>query len=193
LFKKAEEIKVPTSWSSDGRFLLYFTALVPGTGYDLWVLPLQGDRKPVLLLGTEFNERYGSFSPDMRWIAYDSNESGRVEIYVRPFNASGSSGPSLGSGKWQVSKDGGGQPKWRADGKELIFRAPNGSPMAVDASVGESAFQPGVPKQLFAAPTNNGWDVTADGKRFFMAVPPNQKATDEPITVVLNWQAELKK
>jgi serine/threonine protein kinase len=193
LFKKADEIKLPTSWSRDGRFLLYNTANVPGTGFDLWVLPLEGDRKPVLLLGTEFDERSGSFSPDMRWIAYESNESGLYEIYVRPFNASGSSVPALGPGKWQVSKDGGIQPEWRSNGKELIFRAPNGSPMAVDVNSNGSAFQPGVPKQLFAAPVNTGWDVTADGKRFFMAVRPNQKATDEPITVLLNWQAELKK
>jgi Tol biopolymer transport system component len=107
LLKKPNEIKIPSNWSRDGRFLLYSTANVPRTGVDLWVLPLEGDRKPVLLLGTEFDERGGSFSPDMRWIAYDSNESGRYEIYVRPFNASGSSAPSLGAGKWQVSKDGG--------------------------------------------------------------------------------------
>jgi eukaryotic-like serine/threonine-protein kinase len=193
LFKKANEIKVPSSWSSDGRFLLYSTADTPRTGVDLWVLPVEGDRKPVLLLGTEFDERYGGFSPDMRWVAYDSNESGRFEIYVRPFNAAGSSGPSLGAGKWQVSKDGGTQPNWRADGKELAFRAPNGSPVAVEVDGAGPAFKAGIPKQLFAAPANVGWDMTADGKRFFMAALPNQKATDEPITVVLNWQAELKK
>jgi serine/threonine protein kinase len=193
LFRKADEIKIPESWSRDGRFLLYSTANTARTGSDVWVLPLQGERKPVLLLGTEFEERAGSFSPDMRWVAYFSNESGRFEVYVRPFNASGPGGPSLGPGKWQVSKDGGAQPKWRADGKELIFRAPNGSPVAVEVDGGGPAFKPGIPTQLFAAPADAGWDVTADGKRFFMAVPPNQKATDEPITVVLNWQAELKK
>jgi eukaryotic-like serine/threonine-protein kinase len=190
LLKKPTEIKIPSSWSRDGRFLLYTTANVPNTGFDMWVLPLEDDRKPALLLGTEFNERDGSFSPDTRWIAYDSNESGRYEIYVRPFNASG---PSLGAGKWQVSKDGGTQPRWRADGKELIFRAANGSPVAVEVDGSSPAFQPGIPKQLFAAFGNNTWDVTTDGKRFFMAVPPKQTATDEPITVVLNWQADLKK
>jgi hypothetical protein len=200
LLNKAGEVKYPLSWSRDGRFLLYHTELAPKTGSDLWVLPLEGDRKPVLLLGTEFNELLAVFSPDMRWIAYMSNESGRYEIYVRPFiagstGASGPSGPSLGEGKWQVSKDGGAWPKWRADGKELIFSAPNGSPMAVDVSSNGSAFQPGVPKQLFAAPEGlaGTWDVTSDGKRFLMAIAPVQKAVDEPITVVLNWQAALKK
>jgi len=199
LLKKPGEIKVPSSWSRDGRFLLYETANVPKTGSDLWVLPLEGDRKPVQLLGTEFNEIRGSFSPDMRWIVYASNDSGRFEIYVRPFissgpGASGSSGPSLGEGKWQVSKDGGTQPKWRADGKEVIFRALNGPPMAVDISTSGAAFQPGVPKQLFALPSNVGdWDMTADGKRFLVAMPLNQQSANTPITVVLNWQAELKK
>jgi hypothetical protein len=137
----------------------------------------------------------------MRWIAYTSNESGRLEVYVRPFLASGASGgsgstgaPSLGEGKWQVSKDGGELAKWRADGKELIFRALNGSPMAVDVTTTGAAFQAGVPKQLFAPPPNVGdWDVTADGKRFLAAVPPVQQTTQTPITVVLNWQAALQK
>ena len=162
--------------------MLYYTFNVPQTGQDLWALPLEGDRKPALLLGTQFNEREGSFSPDMRWIAYTSNESGRPEVYVRPFLASGPSGaPSLGEGKWQVSKDGGTLAKWRADGKELIFRAPNGSPMAVDVTTTGAAFQAGVPKQLFALPPNVGdWDVTADGKRFLAAVPPVQQTTQTP-------------
>jgi Tol biopolymer transport system component/predicted Ser/Thr protein kinase len=195
LLKKSAEIKEPNSWSRDGRFLLYNTFNVPKTVQDLWVLPLEGDRKPTLLLGTEFNEREGSFSPDMRWISYLSNESGRAEVYVRPFLASGPSGaPSLGEGKWQVSKDGGRLAKWRADGKELIFRGPNGSPMAVDVTAAGAAFQAGVPKQLFVLPPNVGdWDVTADGKRFLVAVPPAQQTAETPITVVLNWEAALKR
>src|SRR5579863_9085055 len=195
LFKKPGEIKVPTGRSRDGRFLLYYTTTGAQNGDDLWALPLEGDHKPVLLLGTKFNERDGSFSPDMRWIAYTSNESGQAEVYVRPFTTSGSSGaPSLGEGKWQVSKDGGTLAKWRADGKDLIFRAPNGSPMAVDVTASGAAFQAGVPKQLFALPPNVGdWDVTADGKRFLAAVPPVQQTTVTPITVVLNWEAGLKR
>jgi Tol biopolymer transport system component len=198
LLKKPGEIKFPTSWSHDGRFLLYNTFLVPQTGSDLWVLPLEGDRKPVLLLGTNFNEGNGTFSPDGRWVAYASNESGRNEVYVRPFVASGTSakggGPSLGEGKWQVSKDGGTNPSWRADGKEIVFSF-RLAILSVDVSGSGAAFQMGTPKQLFTAPANNGWDVTGDGKRFMMIVPPNQgqQTAPTPITVVLNWQADSKK
>ncbi len=102
------------------------------------------------------------------------------------------SGPSLGEGKWQISKDGGTLPKWRQDGKEIIFRSLSRSPMAVDVSGDGSAFQVGVPKQLFTAPVTVGdWDVTGDGKRILMAVSGGQST--EEITVMLNWQAALKR
>ena len=194
LLKKPGEIMLPTNWSHDGRFLLYYAENVPKTGADLWVLPLEGDRKAVPLLATDFDEGLGAFSPDGRWVAYVSNESGRNEIYVRPFVASGSSGPSLGEGKWQVSKDGGTNPRWRADGKEIIFSF-GPAILSVDVNGSGAGFPMGTPKQLFTAPANNGWDVTGDGKRFLMIVPPNQgvQAAPTPITVVLNWQADLKK
>ena len=194
LLKKPGEFMVPSSWSHDGRFLLYTVPNAPKTLADLWVLPLEGDRKPALLLGTQFNEGNASFSPDGRWVAYVSSESGRNEIYVRPFVASGPSGPSLGEGKWQVSKDGGNNPRWRTDGKEIIFIL-NLAVMSVDVNGGGAGFQMGTPKQLFKAPANNGWDVTGDGKRFMMIVPPSQgtPTTATPITVVLNWQADLKR
>jgi Tol biopolymer transport system component len=189
LLKKKNEIKVPTSWSHDGRFLLYHTNLTPRTGNDLWVLPLEGDRKPVLLVGTTFDESQGIFSRDDHWIAYTANESGRPEIYVRPFLASG---PSLGDGKWQISNDGGSEARWRDDGKEILFRALNGSVMAVDVNATGGVFQSGVSKKLFTPPPNSGWDVTGDGKRFLISVEPGQQRTPTPITVVLNWQADLK-
>src|SRR5262249_4287073 len=112
----------PTSWSADGRFLLYHTENAPKTGYDLWVLPLQGDRKPVLLLGETSNEWAGVFSPDMHWVAYASLENnGKVEVYVRPFRVSEQTGtPALGESKWQVTKDGGNWPLWR-NPKEIVF------------------------------------------------------------------------
>ncbi len=194
LLKKPGEVILPTSWSHDGRFLLYYAANVPKTGSDLWVLPLEGDRKAAPLLTTDFNEGLGDFSPDGRWVAYVSNESGRNEIYVRPFVASGPSDPSLGDGKWQLSKDGGTNPKWRADGKEIIFNF-GLAILSVDVNGSGAGFQMGTPQQLFRAPANNGWDVTGDGKRFMMIVPPNQgmQTSPTPITVVLNWQADLKK
>ncbi|HJT89560.1 MAG TPA: hypothetical protein VJ732_16940, partial [Bryobacteraceae bacterium] len=195
LFKKEGEIKVPSSWSRDGRFLLYYT--VGGKTHDnLWVLPLEGNRKPDLLLGTPFNEAQAAFSPDMRWIAYTSDESGYNEIYVRPFLAAGPSGaPALGDGKWQISKDGGTDPKWRSDGKEIFFQAPpqGTAKMAVEVEANGAVFEAGVPRRLFTAPPDFGWDATGDGKRFLLAIPPGQQQADTPITVVLNWPALLKK
>jgi eukaryotic-like serine/threonine-protein kinase len=199
LYKKAGEIKSPTSWSRDGRFLLYYTVGTK-TADDLWVLPIQGsesgDRKPVLLLGTNATEALGAFSPDMRWIAYASNETGRLEIFVKPFVASGPSGvPALGDGKWQISRDGGIYPHWRADGKEIIFSSPSNAneKFAVDVKTNGSAFEAGAPHQLFAGPTDSGWDISGDGKHFLMAVPAAQQNALPPITVILNWPALLKR
>jgi eukaryotic-like serine/threonine-protein kinase len=192
LLKKVGEFKIPTSWSRDGRFLLYYG----GTGAkdELWVLPLEGDHKPVQLRASKFNEVVGVFSPDGRWIVYESDESGRYEAYVRPFLAIGPSGvPSLGEGKWQISRDGAALPKWRADGKEIIFQGPNGSPMAVEVRTKGTAFEAGIPKQLFQLPTGSSyWDVTSDGEKFLVPVPSGPQSRT-PITVVLNWQADLKK
>jgi Tol biopolymer transport system component len=188
----------PTSWSRDGRFLLYHTFnAVTTTGSDLWVLSMGPDKggapKPTLLLGTEFDEVDGSFSPDGHWVAYKSNETGRPEIYVRPFVASG---PAFGEGKSQVSRDGVREdwiePHWRNDGREFFFEGPNNAIMAVDVNGSSAAFQVGVPNKLFTAPANEGWDVTGDGKRFLIRVVPRQD-TQTPITVVLNWQAAQKK
>jgi Tol biopolymer transport system component len=170
---------------------------VTKTDFDLWVLSLE-DRKATLLLGTEFQEELGSFSPDGRWIAYISTESGRNEVYVRPFVASGpSAGPSLGDGKWQISKDGAAPalPRWRGDGKELFFAGIGDLAMAVDVNGSGAGFQTGTPHVLFSLPGAKGADVTADGKRFPANVPvaQSQQAAHAPITVVLNWQADLRK
>jgi Tol biopolymer transport system component len=194
LLKKPGETMIPTSWSRDGRFLLYFTVQGTRPSLDMWVLPLEGGQagKPALLLGTEIGEAFGSFSPDGRWIAYESDGgTGRFEIYVRPFVASG---PSLGQGKWQLSTSGAAArvPKWRSDGKEVIFGAANGVIMAVDVNANGSALVPEVPHELFHPSANGGWDVTADGKRFLVEVL-GQQNTQTPITVVLNWAADLKK
>jgi Tol biopolymer transport system component/predicted Ser/Thr protein kinase len=194
---RSNEMKYPLSWSPDGRFLLYVS--IGGKRLTkLWVLPLQGDRKPVPFLRAEFAQREGRFSPDGRWVAYVSNESGRYEIYVRPFSPDLLGGTSNAGGKWLISENGGTSPIWRQDGKELYYIAPDGKLMAVTVSAG-SSFQAGIPKVLFQAPPSGGpgqvfppkLAASPDGKRFLFLVPEKQEAA--PLTVVLNWQAGLKK
>jgi serine/threonine protein kinase/Tol biopolymer transport system component len=181
---------LPDDWSGDGRFLLYANQ-DPTTKSDLWVLPLTGTRKPAPYLQTPFNERHGRFSPDGRWIAYVSDESGRPEIYIQAFPAS-----SGDSGKTSVSRDGGDEPHWRRDGKELFYLSLDGKLMAVDLAV-SPVLKVGIPKPLFQAPglspttsasSGRGWDVTADGQRFLINTPA-ATAVSEPVTVVLNWQS----
>jgi len=192
----------PSDVSRDGRFLLYDSndPNNPAREVDQWVLPLKGDAKPVLLLGTEFNEGFASFSPDGRWIAFLSEESGRIEVYVRPFVAGSSGPPSLDAGKWQVSKDGAqaarniGPPRWRNDGKEIVYLAPNNAMMSVEVNGSGASFKLSTPKPLFTAPPNNGGDLTTDHKRLLLTTAAEQGAVAQvPITVVLNWQADLKK
>jgi serine/threonine protein kinase len=174
----------PKDWSRDGRYLLYTRGGAERP--DLWVLPMTGDRKPFPYLQTQFFESQGQFSPDGKWVAYISEESGRYEVFVQPFPAAG--------GKWQISTGGGGQPRWRGDGKELFFVSPDGKLMAAEVSAAPT-FKAGVPKALFQAHlagTGAGsryvfrYAVAADGKRFLMNTQEEQ--TDSPpITVVLNW------
>ena len=151
------------------------------------MLPLDGDRKPQALLQTPFNERQGRFSPDGRWIAYVSDESGRNEVSVQSYPASG--------GKWQISTSGGVQPRWRNDGKVLFFVSSAREAMAVDVGPSQGgALKAGVPQRLFPVnPTNlfndrNSWDVTPDGQRF-LAISGQTQAPGQvaPITVVVNW------
>jgi eukaryotic-like serine/threonine-protein kinase len=196
LLLKSDTSTTPTSWSPDGRFLLY-TSNAATTKDDLWVLPLEGDKRPQPFLRTEFNEREARFSPDGRWVAYTSDESGREEVYVRPFSqAPGRNSPPPGA-KWLISNSGGAQPRWRGDGKELYYAAPDANIMAVSIAT-QPAFEAGIPKALFRMPVAGGpaigskWDVTADGQRFLIAAPAAASATT-PFTVVLNWQAGLKK
>jgi Tol biopolymer transport system component len=196
LLLQSDQNMVVTSWSRDGRFLLY-EAANPKNNSDLWVLPLKGDKKPIAFLRTEFDEGQGYFSPDGHWVAYYSNESGRYEIYVRPF--SGEPGDSSGVGpKWLISTAGGVEPRWRADGRELYYVALDGKLMAVAVTTGQ-VFQAGVPKPLFQTPVAHKEfgvigvpDVAADGKRFLFEVPADQTA-QPPFIVVQNWQAGLKK
>jgi eukaryotic-like serine/threonine-protein kinase len=182
-----------TQWSPDGRFLIYGQA---ANAFDVMALsnPLGGgERKSISVANSEiYSESHGQVSPDSRWIAYDSNESGRTEVYVRPFP------PGDGRGaKSLVSSNGGYQPRWRADGKELFYLSADRRMMAVDVKTAPG-FQAGTPRALFAtSPVSTSgqmfsYDVTRDGKRFFI-VGLSSSAASIPATIVLNWQAGLKR
>ncbi len=188
---KSPQPKVPSSWSSDGRFLLFYYATPPS---QVWALSL-ADHSTFPLVRDDFNEAIARFSPDVHWIAYDSNESGKDEVYVRPFNppaGSAASGAAPISGKWMVSKGGGTNSAWRRDGKELFYLSSDGFVMSVDVNT-SGVFQAGIPKQLFKYPPGVlFYDVSADGKRFLMPAPLGSNA-EASFTVILNWQAALKK
>jgi len=175
----------PTSWSRDGRYLLYTS--VSQARNDIWTLRIE-DRKPTLFLGTEFEEDSAQFSPDGRWVVYVSNESGRNEVYVRPFSPDG----SAEGGKWIVSKGGGANPKWLGNGKELRYVSSDRHMMGVDVNALNAVFQPGPPRDLFALPQGvTLWDVTSDGR--ILAAVPVEQPRPPTFTVVLNWQTQLKK
>ena len=182
--------KIPYGWSADGHFLLYGWDN-PKTDRDLWALPMQGDRKPVVVVNSAFYEGTGQFSPDGRWVAYISNESGRFEIFVVPFPA--------GGGKWQISTGGGVSPRWRHDGKELFFIGPDGQMMAATVSASGRSFEAAPPLSLFQSRIVGGgtsnvkhqYAVSVDG-RFLINVPASDSTT-APITLLQNWSPEPKK
>jgi Tol biopolymer transport system component len=191
------ENKTPLDWSQDGRFLLY-TTQNPKTASDIRALPLMGERKPVAVLESTFDEVQGQFSPDGRWLAYASNESGRYEIYVRTFPEA--------SGKWLVSPAGGMQPRWRRDGRELFYIAPDTRLMAVTLRLVPDGhlFEAGAPVALFPTRLAAGGNIATAGfsARTQYAVAPDGRflmniaagdAVASPITVVLNWTAGLKR
>jgi Tol biopolymer transport system component len=193
LVLKTDQDKRPTSWSKDGRFLLYGSS-DPKTSDDIWVLPdpasAGGNSKPVPYLRTNFREIQGVFSPDGRWVAYTGLEEGGPEVYVRPFYPDKIAESATG-GKWLISKGGANSPFWRGDGQELYYREQTLQVMAVDVRAGKT-FEPGVPRRLFSLAAQNNGDVTADGKRFLFPAPEGSNAPS-PFTVVTNWQAVLRK
>jgi hypothetical protein len=192
LLVKSLHVKQMTGWSPDGRFLVY-SEFDPKSGGDIWVLPLGGDRQPFPFLKTEFNE-VGTPSPVLDsqrhwWIACESDETGRAEIYLRPFLPGAPGGPA--GAKLRVSTGGGFDPRWRKDGRELFYTA-NNKLMAVDVKLGASA-EVGAPHALFALPPNaTGWVPFADGQRFLFIESAGEPPVAK-INVVLNWQAELKR
>jgi len=176
---------IATDWSRDGRYVVYMANEL-GTNWNVWAMPLTGDQTPQPVLRTQFNEMDGRISPDGRWLAYVSDESGKWEVYVQRFLSPG--------GKWQISSNGGKQPQWSHDGKELFYVAADQMLMAVAIHPGLS-LDPGTPKQLFqfhgASDFLGGsYDVGADGQRFLVSALVGEQASP-PLTVVINWTAAL--
>jgi Tol biopolymer transport system component/predicted Ser/Thr protein kinase len=176
--------EAPRDWSRDGRWLLC-EAFAPSRT-DLWLVPLAGDAEPVPFAKSEFNDSAGKFSPDGKWVAYQSDETGRFEVYVQP-------APPTGA-KFQVSNTGGAQPRWRRDGKELYYLTLDQRLMVVELRTA-AVFQTGAPRALFQLRTLPGsftlphlYDVTADGKRFLVNTL-QEAAAQAPVSVVVNWAA----
>jgi serine/threonine-protein kinase len=183
-----DNAQFPTCWSPDGRTLL-FTDEHPDTKFDMWMLFMEGGREQQSLLVTEFNETAGVFSPDGRWIAYQSDESGRYEIYVVPFRGSGP--------KHHISVDGGTQPVWAPDGRELFYR--RGDRMMVVSVQSSPEFTAKQPELLFegrymTARIGAGYDITPDGRRFMMIMgSETESGTLTELKLILNWSEEIKR
>jgi len=175
--------KITTDWSSDGRFLLY-QETDPKTKSDVWVLSMP-DRKATSYLDSYADEMDARFSPDGKWVAYASDASSTYQVYVESF--------PKGTGKFQISTDGGDRPRWRRDGSALFYMTPDGRLMTVPTSLG-GGFQYGAPTELFDSQMGSSWPymVAADGKTFYMAVPATP-ATGDMATVVLSWTSILRK
>jgi Tol biopolymer transport system component len=191
-----ESRKTPTQWSRDGRLIVYSTN-DSKTRDDIWILPVENGKagKPFVFLHSEFNEEFGQLSPDSRWIAYTSDESGRREVYVRTFPA--------GDDPKRISIDGGEEPRWRGDGKELYFVGMDGKFMAVPMRIGSGAkpsLEPSGAQSLFAAPPlahyntyAYDYDVTPDGKQFVLTTPVDRPGSSPPLDMIVNWAEPLKK
>ena len=180
----SQNILRPTSWSPDGESLAFYAVAATR---DIWVLPRGGDASP--FVATAFGEGSPLFSPDSRWLAYVSNESGRDEIYVQPYPGPG--------GKWPISTEGGTEPVWSVDGRELFYRL--GDKMMVVEVQSEPAFSSGRPQLVFEEPylrdrfgTSN-YDISPDGQRFLMIKAAEEEPGPGQINVVTNWFEELKR
>jgi serine/threonine protein kinase/Tol biopolymer transport system component len=193
LLVKSTTVKHPNGFSPDGRFLIYDDHT--DQRQDLWVLPIETSsgsaRQPIPFLVTSADETFGQFSPDGKWIAYSSDESGRREVYVQGFAPDRV--PAAAVGKWPISTAGGDKPRWRRDGKELFYIAPDRKLMAVPVKLGPP-FEPGVAVPLFETRVVGyfPYDVSPDGR--FLLYTPSEVDTPAPapLTILLNWQSELK-
>jgi eukaryotic-like serine/threonine-protein kinase len=170
------ESKNAEDWSSDGRWIVFATQN-PNTARDLWALPMEGDQKPIVIARTAFEEAYARVSPDGRWIAYHSNESGRNEVYVQAFPQPG--------GRTQISTGGGSCPQWQRDGKALFYRDAGKRVMSVPVALTASSVEPGIPVALFALSLGAAYHVSPDGQRFLIDEITKEAS---PITILLNWK-----
>jgi hypothetical protein len=191
LLVKSANVKFPGDWSADGRFIIYDEA-DPSRRIDLWVIALEGDRKPIPFLTTPALESLAKFSADNRWVAYQSDESGRPEVYVRDFAPDRV--PAVGAEKIKISPAGGGRPRWHPNGREIYYIALDRKMMAVPVKPGPS-LEAGVAVPLFDTRTAGtiSYDVTADGRFLVNTIADEDSASASPITVVVNWQAILNK
>jgi Tol biopolymer transport system component len=181
--------KIPDDWSQDGKFLVY-EVTDPKTGDDLWILPMSGIAKPFPFSATEHSERNARFSPDGKWIAYTSDESGQLDVYIQAFGNHG--------GKWRVSSNGGRMPSWSKDGKDLFYVTGETQFMSVPIE-SEPAFKIGTPVPMFqiqmaetgiTAENRTEYAISVDGNRFLI----NKKIEEEvstPITIITNWTLNL--
>ncbi|HEV2351088.1 MAG TPA: protein kinase [Terriglobia bacterium] len=179
----------PSSWSADGKYLAYHRLNQQGkSASDIWVLPSFGDKKPFLFLTSQFNKRDPAFSPNGKWLAYSSDETGRDEVYIAPFPKA--------NGKWEASTNGGTLPRWRRDGEELFYIAPNQMLMSVDVQRKGDSIEISSPHALLQIYppliTSIPYDVSIDGKKFIVVTQTAETST-VPVTLVVNWPARLKK
>jgi eukaryotic-like serine/threonine-protein kinase len=184
---ESRHFNAASDWSADGRYVVMQEAADTGTGWDLWLITMP-EKKAELFLRTPFFEGLGKISPDSRWIAYVSNESGRNEIYVQALDGTG--------GKWQISTEGGDNSRWRRDGKQLFYEAGD-TMMVVDVTTAGDTFQASVPRELFASKNLKrlvGWqyDMTPDGQHFLANVV-TEDVRIEPLTLVQNWAERLER
>ena len=173
---------LPIDWSRDGKFIAY-DQRGPNGMFDIWILPLSGDRKPFPFIHDRADEPYGVFSPDGHWFAYESNETGRFEVYVVPFPGPG--------GKWQISSGGGIEPAWRSDGKGLYYLAPGSKLMESDVTTRGSVVVVGSSHELFHMDSLRSYQVADNGTRFL--VLESEENASPTLTLVTNWGAHLKK
>jgi eukaryotic-like serine/threonine-protein kinase len=186
--------QVATSWSPDNRFLLYMERESQTDPFDLWLLPLEGDRTPFPLLQTPFSELMGQFSPDGRWVAYHSGASGRHEIFVRAFRGTETS-PDGTAARWQVSAGGGIIPQWHPEGTALYYIAPNADLMEVPVDGRGAALELGTPRVLFTTRVYGGgrdsgqganYSIARDGRILINSVV-EEVAAGGHVTLIQNW------